>query len=490
MRFPKDSPSRNLITAYFSFASISFYGLASIPLATRFLSQDEIGLWNLVSQLTAYLALLDLGLGTACARLLAGSLIDGAEASIQKTWSTLVMLMAAFSIAMAIIGASCIHGFPSWFKLPEKLATEARWLVFGMILIQAGSFINRAWSGVLTAQDRFHWVLLISGCVPWIQFGMFGLLLVHGSGIKSYMIAAAIAAFIQGIWLHRLVCRGPNRLVFSASSFTTQEARSMLSYSLPMLAWSSAPALFASIPAWIIGRYSGTEMLAAYMVTYRFPQMASMLAMRGFHAYYPRIQNQHLSADKIRFTTNFRFSATLSMLLSIALLVSALLWNREFVSLLAREHFYAGIVVTFWICIGFLISGIADHLGTLLVISGKPGRITLVLIVEFVLTALLAIGAHRRYGIEGAAAASAICPLLLRIPYLYSVASRSGSFSCKNFYGLPASIALLATICLMIAFLFESCSSTSIKLTVAAAAVLGSAYFIHRLRNMEKFSLL
>jgi O-antigen/teichoic acid export membrane protein len=61
---------RTLASSYLSLVAASVYTLVSVPLALRFLSRAEFGLWALMAQIAGYLALIDVGMSGSTARFL------------------------------------------------------------------------------------------------------------------------------------------------------------------------------------------------------------------------------------------------------------------------------------------------------------------------------------------------------------------------------------------------------------------------------------
>ena len=60
--------ARMLGSGYLSLAAASVYVLVSVPLALRFLSLSEFGLWAIMVQVSGYLALVDMGMTNSTAR--------------------------------------------------------------------------------------------------------------------------------------------------------------------------------------------------------------------------------------------------------------------------------------------------------------------------------------------------------------------------------------------------------------------------------------
>jgi len=63
--------ARGVFSGYVQMAANIAFTLASVPLALHYLSKEEFALWALVTQVTSYFALIDVGMGVSVARVLA-----------------------------------------------------------------------------------------------------------------------------------------------------------------------------------------------------------------------------------------------------------------------------------------------------------------------------------------------------------------------------------------------------------------------------------
>ena len=62
--------TRSLFAGYLLLGANIFYTLASVPLALHYLGKAEFGLWALVSQISGYIGLIDLGMAGSVSRIL------------------------------------------------------------------------------------------------------------------------------------------------------------------------------------------------------------------------------------------------------------------------------------------------------------------------------------------------------------------------------------------------------------------------------------
>lgn len=445
----KSGPALNLAAGYFCFASTAAYGFASLPVAVHFLDKQQIGLWNLISQVVAYLLFLEMGVGAAVGRMLAGPLASRNQGEIDRTWSTVLSILAAQSVLILLAGWLVQPWLAGYFRIPPELAAEAGFLWLGMTTLHATAFLMRAYTGVLLCQDRYHWTLIISGFTPWIQLAAFAAMLSFGAGLRSYVFATLLVNLCQFFWLRKLIREGPHTLRFRPADASWQNARPILGYSFSMMLWTIAPAVLASIPAMVIGRSLGLEQVTIYVVSSRVPLMVAMLAMRGFHAFFPKLQNLYVQDHRERFIRFYRLATSLSLLMTGTGLLLALFANRHVVGFLARDDFYAGHSVTLWFALGFITIAVSEQLGCLFIIAGKGKLVSLVLAVEILLTLAAASLLCPHFGLPGVAAALALTPLLVRIPYYLIYGPRACHFRAAELYG-NASLALAASI-LMVA---------------------------------------
>lgn len=468
----KSGPILNLVAGYFCFASTAAYGFASLPVAVHFLDKPQIGLWNLISQVVAYLIFLEMGVGAAVGRVLAEPIASRIQSGIDRAWSTILAILAIQSLLIGLIGWILSPWVLGYFKIPGNLAAEAGFLWLGMTLLHATAFPMRAYTGVLLCQERYHWSLIVSGFTPWIQLAAFAVLLTWGAGLRSYVFATLFVNLCQLFWLRNLVRRGPHELHFHFKSVTWQSAKPILGYSFSMVLWSLAPVIVSSIPAMVLSRSLGLEQVTLYVVSSRVPLMVAMLALRGFHAFYPKIQNLFVTDQRERFVQVYRLATSLSLLMTGAGLALAMIANRHVVGFLARSDFYAGDTVTLWFALGFIILAVSEHLGCLFIIAGQGKLVSVALAVEILVTLAAASLLCPHFGMAGVAAALALAPLLVRIPYYLICGPRTCSCAIMDLYGNASLGVAAAVLAVIITYLFLRVHENSFMSLVAASLIL------------------
>src|ERR1041385_4320536 len=121
-----------LATGYALLAANILFTLAQWPLAIRYLSKEEFGLWTAVASLSMNLQLLvDLGMSGSGSRILIDHKDDrdsGAYGTILKT-GALAMLAQGALIALA--GSALSFGLPRWMNIATEFHAVFRNLMIG-----------------------------------------------------------------------------------------------------------------------------------------------------------------------------------------------------------------------------------------------------------------------------------------------------------------------------------------------------------------------
>jgi O-antigen/teichoic acid export membrane protein len=147
--------AHSVASGYVVLAVTAIYALASLPLAWHYLSKERFGLWGLMTNITGYLSLIDVGMSGSIARLLIDHKDDrhgGTYGSlIQTGWLVLIVqgsiiFLAGFGLAPFLSQLENIE--------PADLQTEfiqlLRWQSTGL----AVAFCTRIFNHLLQAHQR------------------------------------------------------------------------------------------------------------------------------------------------------------------------------------------------------------------------------------------------------------------------------------------------------------------------------------------------
>jgi O-antigen/teichoic acid export membrane protein len=421
----KASPvAKNSGASYFAFASTSLSGLLSIPVAVAFLAKEEIGLWVTVSAMVGYLLWMDLGIGVAAGRLMAPSVTARDRAEINRWWSVIQVSLVLLGIVVMILALASVPLFLWVFEVPPHLKHDAWILLVGSAIIAGINFPLRAIPGFLTAENRFHWVPICQGLLPWAQLAGFYLMLRMGHGLSSYVWGTAASQLFVLVFYRFLIHKSPLRPRTSLRGISMQRIRSLLSFSLNLSALGLTNSLLQSLPTMILARHGGLASIPIYIFSCRAATMASGLVGRNLHAFYPSLLRLHVSGNREGFMKRFKVAADITLAFGTIGAGGILVFNEAIVSLLAGQSFFAGLPTTAWLALGVFLTPLSLTAASLLQISGSMGKTIPLTALNLVIVYFASIFAFQRFGMPGLA-----CVFTLQVLGYSSYAFSRG---CRN----------------------------------------------------------
>lgn len=134
-----------------------FSAMLFTPFFIRSLGPSEYGVYQLVSSITTYLMLLDLGIGTAVIRYIAKYRATNDKKKQEEFLGIATAFYAIIAIVVLIIGAVLFIIFPEVFAkgLSETEISIGRKLLFVNVLSTACSLASTGYAAAITAYERF-----------------------------------------------------------------------------------------------------------------------------------------------------------------------------------------------------------------------------------------------------------------------------------------------------------------------------------------------
>jgi O-antigen/teichoic acid export membrane protein len=402
-----------MAASYLDFFSVAACGLLSIPIAVAHLSKAELGIWAIVNGLISYLVWLDLGLGTASARMIAPSIAERHQAEINRWWT----LSRGIMVLLGLVGAGfCLLVIPLFFfvyDVPAELASDTRTLLLGAAVIVAVSIPLRGVSGLFTAQGRYHWSPLLQAVTVWVNLVVFYLGLKAGLGLVAYLWAMAASLGLQWIAYWLLIRFGPMPPRWDASGFETSRARSLMRYSLNIAGMGFAETIINRVPTLLLGAVGGLGLVPLLHITMRAPLLVSSLVRKTLWSFYPGLLRLHVSASDRSLPEKHRQIGELVLCVGLMAAGATAILNKTFVVLLAGETFYAGDAVTLVLVALIVMEPLCRMFQVLLNLSGNMGRTGVLSFGSLAVTIAASYAGYRLFGMPGLLLALVVQPLVL-----------------------------------------------------------------------------
>lgn len=446
-RLKQSRAARNAAASYFAFFSISISAFISIPLAVHYLNKVEIGLWMIVNQIVQYLLWMDLGIGNATGRKMADGVARHDQEEINQWWTVTRVALVVQGIMLILLGLALVPFVLQFFKIPPEFLQDARLLLGGAILVAGLSLPLRGIDGLMTAQERFHWIPLGQGFLPWLNLAVFATLLQLGLGINAYIFAMASTQLATWLYYSILVRTGPLVPGWSSKGLTWNRFRSLFGFSLNLSAIGLMDAVINSLPAMILARTGGLAEVPRYAFSARGPSLIMGLVRRTTHSFYPGLQKLYVTGEKERFQAKFRHVGILTLSIGLIAAGCVIAGNRALVELLAGPDFFAGAQPTTWFAVTVISVPTYGLFLSLRHFSGNMGKTTLVAFMKLAVAVAVAIPSFLHFGLTGLAAVFALTPLI-DVIYGYIKGTQACGFSPRLLCGriLVTAITMMVTI--------------------------------------------
>lgn len=197
--------TRGLSASWMATVIVVFYGLASVPIALRYLTVDEFGLFMLVMQIAGYFSLVELGMSGATARIL----IDYKDQKHSGNYGSVILTSSlVFTIQALIIIIVGFLGVPWIIKIvgvEEKFSDIAIYLLRWLCFTFAFGISLRAFSSLLYANQRLDILNIVFAVSTLIGLAIMTLILVMGGGLRGLVIMFILQAIANAL-LMGLAC--------------------------------------------------------------------------------------------------------------------------------------------------------------------------------------------------------------------------------------------------------------------------------------------
>jgi O-antigen/teichoic acid export membrane protein len=312
------------------------------------------------------------------------------------------------------------------------------------------NFPLRGVPGLLTAQERFHWVPICQGIAPWMQLIVFFLMLHAGHGLAAYVYGTAAAQLFAFIYYRVLIATSAVRPRYDRRGVTKAHFRELFGFSLNLAVIGFKDTFLSTLPVIILARAAGLQEVPIYSISNRVSGMLRSLTGRINHAFLPELINLHIGGKHKTFLAKHRRSLLLTSAVAMAGAAVVLLINRSVVTLLAGSDFYAGDQVTAWFSVLLVVATISSAYQALLQISGNMGKSIPFAIVNVLIMVVTAPISYKLYGMVGLAAVFAFQPILYGI-YSLLRGARNCQYDLSEFMNLgmiAAVICIASVICI------------------------------------------
>jgi O-antigen/teichoic acid export membrane protein len=410
--------SRNLVTSYLQLGVNVIYSLVSVPLILHWLPKAQFGLWSTLVQLMSYIALVDLGLNGAIARILVDHKDrrdDGEYGSLIKTSALVSAAQGAMVLAIVALGAPLLA---RWMKVPDEFQAAFIGLMRLQGLIAAFTFCMNPLSIMLNAHQRADVIARQSMINLVLGLGLLWLFLARHCGVISFVYANAITAAIapwQYLWECWRLELIPRAGEWGKTSW--RQFKEVFLFGKDVFLMSLGAQLITASQIIIISRTLGLEAVAAWAAGTKIFMLVRQIIFQPTAAASAGMCEMLARKETERLKHRFRNLVVLTASLGVWGSVAFALCNSLFIQVWTRGVIAWSpandVLLGWWL----FIASIQTTHSNFVIITKTIGSLPYVLVLEGGIFMACSLAFGYREGIPGIIACSAICLALISCHY-------------------------------------------------------------------------
>jgi len=299
--------THSLLSSYAAMGVNVIYTLISVPLALRYLSKAEFGLWALTLQIASYISLVDLGMGSSISRILIDHKDERANGRYGSTIQSGFLVGLAQGLITLVVGLSLVWFMADWLCIPQDLSKQFLWLMIGQVFLTAGTFVLRMFGQLLYAWQRIDVcnysgiVQLVTGFAAlWISFAL-------GGGVFSLLVGTVVG-WLCGAGISALACA---KLGFWPKAgewgrVSWKEFQELFSYGADLFLITLGTQLIISSQTVLVSRQLGMEAAALWAVMTKAFTVVSQIVWRVILNAMPAFAEMHVRNETERMWSRYR----------------------------------------------------------------------------------------------------------------------------------------------------------------------------------------
>ena len=392
-----------VITNHASALVMAVAGFVLVPIMLRYIGRDDYGLWATVGQVLGYLALLDLGVGSAIVRRAAQLRESNDPERVNRMISTGVALYCVFAATFMVCGLAMSVVLPRWQAIPPERSSIAVTAFVLMVTYTAVSFPLRIGINTLVGYQRMALANLLNLAASLLTIVIAVVLLRVGAGLLSLPIGTAVAGLCSGIAGMIALHAAIPKLRIRWKYVSRVEAREMFNWSWQIFLNNIAVVVIYQTDNLVVANGLGLGAVTVYTLTSRLPLYAMPLIFALSDSCLPGAVELCQQDNRERLRSVYLRILQVTSAAAFGSAVIAWVLNDGFMNLWVGNGNYGGSALTLLFAV-ILVTRVLNQTASIVIIStGKLRGVVFMSIAEALLNLGLSLWLVRSYGILGVA---------------------------------------------------------------------------------------
>jgi O-antigen/teichoic acid export membrane protein len=389
-------------------------GLLVMPFLIHQLGNSGYGLWTLIGTLTGYFGVLDLGVGSAVGRLIAGFLARGEFDRINAIISTALALLVGVALFVMLCTFGAIPVFFDLFSVPAGQGADVTHALIIVGFAYALQFPAGVFGGVIWGYERFDLQNLVDIPVTVLRVALTFIFIGPGSTLTQVaIIAVGLALAGAFVKVGIVICLVPTlRIEFKNVSRAT--IREIYGFGIWMALLGLTRSFVPQIGPTVVGHRLGPALVTTFMVARQLVTYTNIFAITATQVMAPRAAANHSTGSADLQLALFMRGGRFAYALALFFLGGFVALGSQFIDLWQHGSQPAAYVLLLVLIAGEVLPMSQWLTYSVIVGSSRHGALGWLAIFEVLLAATLALLGASLYGLLGVACAVAFSALLTR----------------------------------------------------------------------------
>jgi O-antigen/teichoic acid export membrane protein len=423
--------SRGLSASWLATLATVIYSFLSVPIALRYLSVDEFGLFVLMIQLGGYFTLIEIGMSAATSRILVDhkdNPNDGRYGAIIMTGFWVFSIQAAIVLFVGVLTAPWIIRVVG---VPQHLTDVAVLLLRCLAFTTALSLVFRIYGSVLFAHKRLDLIHAFTGVNMLLGLGLLALILASGAGLAGlvwlFVAQATVTIILLVLAVYKLKLL-PRKGHWGKPSM--ERFRELFGYGKDIFLVNVGSQVLEASQLIIVTRTMGLGAAAVWSVSTKLITLVYQLITKieGTAIFF--FAEMMVRGEKEKLAVRFGHIYQLTAGIGVVALAFMVAINKPFVSVWAEPSLAWSIYLSALLALLTILNSLIRCAGDLIVHTKNVAAYRYVYFAEAACFVVLALWCGNRIGFYGVLLASLVCLTVFRATYT--------TWRVAHYFNLPA----------------------------------------------------
>lgn len=394
------------------------YSLLSVPVALRYLSVEEFGLFVLVLQIGSYFTLIEMGMSAATSRIL----VDYKDAPDDGCYGSVLLtslwVFAVQAILILLVGMLASPWIVLLLGISSELGDTGLLLLRCLVITSALSLALRMFGTVLFAHKRLDLIHIFNGGNMLLGLGLLTTILATGMGLRG-LVWLFFIQNIAAITLPIVAC-SKLRLLPSKGCWgkpSMQRFRELFNYGKDIFLVNVGNQVLEASQLIIVTRTMGLTAAAIWSVSTKLFTLVYQLVTKieGTAIFF--FAEMMVRGEKDKLAARFRQIYQLTAALAVAALAVVVAINKPFVSVWANPSLAWSLSLSYLFAVAVALNAVTRCSGDLIMHTKRIAAFRYVYFLEALIFVLLALWLSAHFGFYGILGACIVCLLVFRATY-------------------------------------------------------------------------